>query len=1114
VYVAIVRILRLIASLAVNLAGILFWDRDWRHLPLHLTFRVEGKKVVKLFTRLAASALILGTLVVTAHAQLYWDVDTISSAGAGGGTTPSGTWDTGITPNWNVNSNGTGIPGIWTDGSDAIFSAGSSATGTYTVTLGGTVGANSVTFKDGNATISGGTELDLTGTGTITTLTGATGTISSALNTSATSPIIDGAGNLTISGPLSGFNTLTKNGTGTATLSTSDNTATFFGGIQVNQGILSVSNAGSLGDTFGTTTVASGASLQVSGGITIPEQIIIDGTGSSSNGALRKTGNNTTTLTGGVTVNSPSRIQSDATTTGTLVFNNQPINFGANDLTFSVATETTGLGIQLVGANRIVGSGNIIKEGGGVLNLGVQNTTPTANNGTFSGKWIINGGTVRMNAAANSGVENGSGCNCALGAVTTGVFVPDAITLNGGTLSNNTNGGAGNFIRNERGIKLGPNGGSLDVAQSLNGASPAGAMILIYTSGDVASATNGSSVAGTGGRITMNADAVTAGGATLTKTGGGELRVQGTGTQFYDFTKLKVQGGLYRIGSVTFGTPAVQQSSVNGFGVTPASPMADQITLDGGDIGTSFAATLTANRGLTVTPNGGGFQGSLTIQGPIVSAVPGQGTLRNTSGSNTLSGNNAGFSGNLAANAGTLTLSSNITVQDFSGTANGTSAADVSIGSAAKLTIGSGTTTNTTFRGRLLGAGKFRKTGNNTVTFDMAGTGNLLNMSGTAADTFVVDGGGITLSNAGGGTTGFNALVAGTLSLQVNTGTLDMSPVTGSPTFAVGSLNSTASAGTVTLGNNGLTLGQTANTARSYTGTITSTGGALTMASTAAYTQTLGGANTLAAVNVNGGRLNFSSAASTTGAVTVAGPGILGGSGGSVSGAVTVQSGGTLAPGASIGTLGTGALSMLSGSTFQYELNTSGTPAADLLNVNGALSLGGATLFTDDLNASPITLAGGSKFTLMSYAGAWDSSTFAGINNGDTVTVDGIGYKIKYDDTAAGSLNAGSLYTSAVTLSIPGAAGLLGDFNNDGKVDAADYITWRKNGVANASLPNDSGLGTQAARYSLWKTNFGRPSPGAGSGGGLNGSSAVPEPSSIALLMVALAAMVTRRRGR
>jgi hypothetical protein len=49
----------------------------------------------------------------------------------------------------------------------------------------------------------------------------------------------------------------------------------------------------------------------------------------------------------------------------------------------------------------------------------------------------------------------------------------------------------------------------------------------------------------------------------------------------------------------------------------------------------------------------------------------------------------------------------------------------------------------------------------------------------------------------------------------------------------------------------------------------------------------------------------------------------------------------------------------------------------------------------------------------------------------------------------------------------------LGDFNNSGTVDAADYVVWRENDVANAALPNDGGATTQAGRYFQFQSNFG-----------------------------------------
>lgn len=88
-------------------------------------------------------------------------------------------------------------------------------------------------------------------------------------------------------------------------------------------------------------------------------------------------------------------------------------------------------------------------------------------------------------------------------------------------------------------------------------------------------------------------------------------------------------------------------------------------------------------------------------------------------------------------------------------------------------------------------------------------------------------------------------------------------------------------------------------------------------------------------------------------------------------------------------------------------------------------------------------------------------------------------------------------------------AGITGDYNNDGKVDAGDYVTWRKaQGTTNA-LANDPVGGTiGTAQYNNWRANFGKP-PGAGSG--LDGAS-VPEPASMGLLLIGLAAFGWRRR--
>jgi len=75
-------------------------------------------------------------------------------------------------------------------------------------------------------------------------------------------------------------------------------------------------------------------------------------------------------------------------------------------------------------------------------------------------------------------------------------------------------------------------------------------------------------------------------------------------------------------------------------------------------------------------------------------------------------------------------------------------------------------------------------------------------------------------------------------------------------------------------------------------------------------------------------------------------------------------------------------------------------------------------------------------------------------------------------------------------------AGVPGDYNSDGKVDAADYVVWRKTD------------GTQAG-YNTWRSNFGAT---AGSGSGAAANTAVPEPAALVMLIVGILAMCFRRR--
>jgi hypothetical protein len=84
---------------------------------------------------------------------------------------------------------------------------------------------------------------------------------------------------------------------------------------------------------------------------------------------------------------------------------------------------------------------------------------------------------------------------------------------------------------------------------------------------------------------------------------------------------------------------------------------------------------------------------------------------------------------------------------------------------------------------------------------------------------------------------------------------------------------------------------------------------------------------------------------------------------------------------------------------------------------------------------------------------------------------------------------------------------LIGDYNNDGRVDAADYTVWRNNlGAAGSTLHNrdSANIGSVGTGdYNSWKERYGDSLFGSG---GLAGSLPVPEPASGAVMILVLCA--------
>jgi autotransporter-associated beta strand protein len=698
-------------------------------------------------------AIAMGLSLPSAvRAQLFWDTDADAGTGGTGDATPDGTWDVGTTAYWNVNSDGSGAPGIWTDGSDAVFAAGGDATGAYTVTLSGTVSANSIAVEEGSVTINSGTSLDLGGLATIDVASGASASIGSVMGgfsqiakngagtldltaantfngmllnagtvrvnnnnalgaTLAGVTIADGttlaatagtartltyaysvAGNFTLGQASGGTGTLTlggaagtgatmdlggtvrtitvnngsdtisasisnggitKEGTGNLTLNAAAAANTYTGAVTVNAGILVSSAATGLGTSAGGVTVNSGATLQVSGGNTQADAIVLNGTGSTgSNGALRKTGANTTNLSGSIS-----------------------------------------------------GTGTIAVTAG-VLRL---NSTGTAN-ANYTGDYnVTGGGTLRFEFISPSQLGP------------TGV-----ITLDNGTLDN-LNGavpGNGSMMPQGRTMTLGAGGGTLNY-------NTAGGLSIVNPT-SVISGPGGLTKSGAG--IVSIASACTYGGPTHVV--GGTLRVRTNNNRYPTSTALTVDAGA------TFDVDNLSQT---------VGSLAGAGTVDTGS-GTFIS---------------GGDNSSTTFSGQILEtgAVGGKMTKQGT-GTLTLTGSNL-YTGLTTISAGTLL------VNNTSGSGTGTGA--VTIAAAGTLS-GTGTVAGAiTNNGTIApGASVGTLTASSNVT-NGANSHWAIELDGTSSDQLVV-GGNINLSaedfldvtGTGSGSSWVVATYAGTL-----TGTFD-----------------------------------------------------------------------------------------------------------------------------------------------------------------------------------------------------------------------------------------------------------------------------------------------------------------------------------------------------
>ena len=250
--------------------------------------------------------------------------------------------------------------------------------------------------------------------------------------------------------------------------------------------------------------------------------------------------------------------------------------------------------------------------------------------------------------------------------------------------------------------------------------------------------------------------------------------------------------------------------------------------------------------------------------------------------------------------------------------------------------------------------------------------------------------------------------------------------------------------------------------------------------------------------------------------------GILGGTGSigtALDGSNVSLVGGTLAPGNLTSTLGaTLPLPQLPNlNTHAGILNVAGDltfDAASALHVDvtgatlgtqydqvvssGVITLGGATL---NFSLGDFVPAGTETFTLINNTGAGAvMGQFGNYAQGAEVNLAGQTFFIDY--------SGGTGNDVVLTATVPGDEDA--DFDGDGDVDGADFLTWQRNlggagGLAQGDANGDSAI--NGDDLTVWKDQFG---PGGASVGAV---AAVPEPAALTLLGCGIAAItITWRR--
>jgi hypothetical protein len=195
-----------------------------------------------------------------------------------------------------------------------------------------------------------------------------------------------------------------------------------------------------------------------------------------------------------------------------------------------------------------------------------------------------------------------------------------------------------------------------------------------------------------------------------------------------------------------------------------------------------------------------------------------------------------------------------------------------------------------------------------------------------------------------------------------------------------------------------------------------------------------------------------------------------------------------------------------SGNVFSFPGNLSGNTSGRrlLIATSGFASLTGAVAPDFTLPSTSFFDPAGDTVRLFSpLFGEFHSRTFT------SVPTDGVMSRVYPSNTLATNTPTNFLGQDG-TVNLAPSAGPTGDYNGNGTVDAADYVVWRNtlNQIVSMGTGSDgSGNGTiDAADYNFWRARFGNTVPGVGS------ATSAPEPANIALFLVAIGVLESRRK--